>query len=161
MRPGICALIFFAAAVSGCGGSDDADQFVGTWRIDQATGSIDCGGTGASSISGFGNVEMQRGVSAALVSVAVFELDAFTFCDFSYDVNGTTATIHGTQSCTLLGQQNAVFTPGTWRFALTSATTAEETGDAKIVFPADPANMIPATVCQYTAHMAALTKVGK
>ena len=169
---GLSALVLtvLATAAVACGGSNDADKFIGTWMITQATATVDCSATTGSTpfmVTPSGNVEFAPGATTALAMISPAELDPATFCDFAFDVNGAVANIHGTQSCTLQSLSsppfNAKLTPATWTFSVTGANSAEETASGTLELPTVDANNTPngTTICQYTGHMATLTRVAK
>jgi hypothetical protein len=159
----VCGFALASAAAAGCGGSDDAEQFVGTWHIDQASAAIACPGSTPQTLTPSGNVEFARGTTTALVAVSGSELDPFSFCDFTFDVKGADATIHGAQDCDLVGVNDAKFSPTSWTFTVTGANKAQETGAANVELPTTDPNTGAATtvLCQYSGHMALLTKVAK
>lgn len=166
---GALVLAVTTAAALGCGGSSsDADQFIGTWMITQASAMVACNdGTGGLARP-TGNVQFAPGATTAIVAISPAELDPSSYCDFAFDVKGTTATVHGVQSCTLRAFSappiNASISPTTWTFALTGPNDAEETGSATLQLPAVDATGAPTgatTLCQYTNHMATLTRVAK
>ena len=167
---GLTALTLSVFA-AGCGGSDDADQFVGTWMITQASATIDCSATLSGStplaVTPAGNVELVHGATSALTAISPSELDGFSICDFKFDVKGPVATMQAGQSCVIQGfsapPYNAKLSPTTWTFSVTGANSAEEVGSGTFEVPTVDANNNPngTTICQYTGHMATLTRVAK
>src|SRR5215471_8517385 len=128
VQQGLGALVLAgASAVAlGCGGSSsDADQFIGTWMITQASAKVMCDDGSGGMATPSGNVVFAPGATSAIVAVSPAELDPSSYCDFGFDVKGTTATIPASpaQTCTLRAFSappiNASISPTTWQFALT------------------------------------------
>ena len=170
LNTGLGAIILAAtsAAAIGCGGSDDAGQFVGTWKVTQATAMVSCADGSGGTFTPSGNVEFARGATTALTMISPSELDSVSLCDFTFSVKGTEATMTSMQTCNIVGfSTNAVtatFSPGTWTFSLTGPNSAEEIGTATMVLPAVDSTGTPTgqpTNCTYTAHMATLTRVAR
>jgi hypothetical protein len=169
-RIGLGAIILSVAAAVGCGGSNDATQFVGTWKITQAMQSlVACADGSGGTFTPAGNVEFALGTTTALVVISPSELDNISPCDFTFAVMGTTAMMTAGQTCNLIGFSQsgvqATFSPSTWSFSLTGPNNAEETGTATMVLPAIDmtTGMLTgqSTNCTYTGHQVALTRVAK
>ena len=169
-RTVIGAIILSVVAVAGCGGSNDADQFVGTWKITQAMQSlVACADGTGGTFTPAGNVEFALGTTTALVAISPSELDNISPCDFTFGVMGTTAMMTAGQTCNLIlfsqAGVKATFSPSTWSFSLTGPNNAEETGTATMVLPAiDMTTGMPSgqpTNCTYTGHQVGLTRIAK
>jgi hypothetical protein len=170
-RTGLGAIILAAtsAAALGCGGSNDADKFIGTWKVTQASAQVSCSDGTSGTFTPTGNVEFAPGTTTALVAVSPSELDSISPCDFTFSVSGATATMTTGQTCNLIGFSagtvKSTFSPGNWQFSLTGANSAEEVGTAMMVLPGvDPTTgqlTGMAVTCMYTAHMATLARIAK
>jgi hypothetical protein len=127
-----------ACAAAGCGGGGSkTDSYEGTWHYDNvAMASVDCQGTMLVSPP-TANKVFQPGISFALVDVSISPIDGTTSCNFGFDVDGTTATIHPGQICTLVRfivdpLNPATMTPTAWRFTQLGPNIAEEVGSASL-----------------------------
>jgi hypothetical protein len=86
----------FALLLSACGGSDEVDQFVGTWMYNSgSTAAVTCPNGGNNTATIVGNDQFSNGVDTDLV---VIDPDG---CNFKLNVNGNRAEYVPGQSCTV------------------------------------------------------------
>lgn len=129
-----CVAALMVAGLAGCGeDTTAADQYVGTWRYDDAQSTVQCVGTDPIAQPPAANKVFGRGLGAEIVDLTIspLERDRGVTCDFVFDVSGPVATIRAGQVCalnsidTLTIDQDGDGKPQ-WTFSLTGPTKAEE-----------------------------------
>jgi hypothetical protein len=164
MRLALHALIVVtASALVGCGGGNDVDQYLGTWRYDTIkTATVTCATTPPQTFAAMPSEKLFRpGVSSPLVDISVFPIDYATRCDFGFSVNGTTATLQPGQACAL-ATSSAMIAPTAWRFTMLGPNLAEEEGGANITgltFNDPTSGTAVQADCVYTLQAIKLTRV--
>ena len=121
-------------ALAGCGGSDDAAKFVGTWAYSStASASLTCGTT-TMPVSLAGNTETFVESDGGLV-----KSDANGCTGLRFSVTGEVASLEGTgQSCM---EGTASFAPSAYTFTLSSdgRSVTQAIGAATFTSPGMPA----------------------
>jgi len=165
------AVLGLALGAVGCGGGGlggPTEQFAGSWRYGEGTGSLTCGQDSIDETPR-GNKILATGVGVALVDLTESPLDSAIFCDLGFDVAGPIATARTDQTCSLTGGLDVLSfdidqdPPDLWTFTLNSPTTASEVARATLTVTQPSPNIGEAPAMykctfQMTAHLDRVSK---